>query len=245
MPLEALILSKDENALRVLRRIFADIGIETKTMISSGEALQALARHKYDAVVVDCDDVPDGRDVLEALRTGKSNRSAIAFALLNGGTTVKQANALGANFVLDKPLLMDRVSRAVRAAHGLIMRERRRYYRHELNISMNVTSGPREVGATLINMSEGGCAIRPAATAVFAGLVSFKFTLPHTTIPILGNGEVCWNKPDGTVGIHFIQIDTRSKTTFDSWLIEHTEIEVKKPNRPGISASTALRSETA
>jgi len=244
VPLETLILSQDENALRVLRRIFTEVGIEIKTLASSGEAIQAIAQHKYDAVVVDCDDVPDGRDVLEALRTGKSNRSAIAFALLNGGTTAKQANALGANFVLDKPLILDRVTRSIRAAHGLIMRERRRYHRHELNISMSVTSGPREVGAILINMSEGGCAIRPASSAVFEGLVSFKFTLPHTTIPILGNGEVAWNKPDGTVGIHFTQIDIRTKSIFDNWLTEHTEIEIKKPNRTGMSAS-ALRSETA
>src|SRR6266481_3850370 len=244
MPLEAIILSRDENALRVFKRLFTDMSIELTALANSGEALQAIAKHKYDAVVVDCDDVPDARDVLEALRTGRSNRSAIAFALLNGVTTMKQANSLGANFVLDKPLMNDRVARSVRAAHGLVMRGRRRYYRHELNISMSVTSGPREVGATLLNLSEGGCAFLPTGSALFSGLVSFKFTLPETTSPIQGQGEVAWNKPDGSVGIRFTQIDARSKPTFDVWLTERAERELKKPSRTGISAS-GLRTESA
>jgi len=243
MPLEAIILSRDENALRVFKRLFTDMSIELTVFANSGEALQAIAHHKYDAVVVDCDDVPDARDVLEALRTGRSNRSAIAFALLNGQTTMKQANALGANFVLDKPLINDRVARSVRAAHGLIMRERRRYYRHELNISMNVAMGSREMGAVLINLSEGGCAIRPTSS-MLAGPVTFKFTLPETTLNILGHGEVAWNKPDGSIGIRFTQIDARSKPTFDVWLTERAERELKKPNKSGASAPT-LRSSTA
>ena len=243
MSLEAVILSRDENALRVFKRLFAEMAIELTALTNSGEALQAIAHHKYDAVVVDCDDVPDACDVLEALRTGRSNRSAIAFALLNGQTTMKQANALGANFVLDKPLIADRVARSVRAAHGLIMRERRRYYRHELNISMNVAMGSREMGAKLINLSEGGCAIYPAGTAL-SGPVTFKFMLPETTLNILGHGEVAWNKPDGSVGLRFTQIDARSKPTFDVWLTERAERELKKPNRPGVGPQS-LRSETA
>jgi len=244
MPLEALLLSRDENVIRVFRRVFGEYNIELKVLANSGEGLVNIAHHKYDSVVVDCDDVPDGRDVLEALRTGRSNRSAIAFAILNGTTTVKQANALGANFVLDKPLIMDRVSRSVRAAHGLIQRERRRYHRHELNIQMTVVSGPREVGAKLLNLSEGGCAIQPMGDAVFSGMVSFHFMLPESKQMVDGKAEVAWTKPDGSVGLHFTMIEPKSKSAFDLWLTEHIEHELKKPSRQGVGAST-LRTESA
>src|SRR5260370_24516284 len=76
--------------------------------------------------------MPSGPAILRELRQGRSNKSCIAFAIVHGRTTVQQAFEMGANFVLDKPISLERATRSVRAAQGLIMRERRRYQRHLL-----------------------------------------------------------------------------------------------------------------
>src|ERR1041384_5524736 len=111
MPLHALLLSHDPHVHRILRRALDDVSIDLQISNTADDATHTLSRRKYDAFLVDCDAVPNADQVLQRLRTGKSNRSCIAFALVNGSVSVQQAFQMGANFVLDKPLVFDRVTR--------------------------------------------------------------------------------------------------------------------------------------
>jgi len=67
---------------------------------------------------------------------------------------------MGANFVLDKPISLDRATRSVRAAQGLIMRERRRYHRHLIKATgaILVDQGA-ELPLNITNISHGGISI--------------------------------------------------------------------------------------
>src|SRR4051812_30293229 len=116
MSLEALLLIRDPEALRVFRKVLDANGISAQVCDDCADAQERLARHKYDAVVVDCDDIPDAPAALRELRAGKANKHAIAFALTNGTTTVKSAYEMGANFVIDKPFTVERLQRSMRAA---------------------------------------------------------------------------------------------------------------------------------
>src|SRR5215469_16922619 len=104
MALEALLLSRDPEVQKTMHRVLNEANIDVQVCSSAEDAMQILNRHKYDTFVVDCDDVPAAPMVLQQLRKGKSNKSCIAFALVNGRTTVRQAFEMGANFVLDKPI---------------------------------------------------------------------------------------------------------------------------------------------
>ena len=130
MALQALLLSNDPEVHRTIRRVLDAANIDLDLSNNADQARHILLRRKYDALLVDCDDMPNGPLVLRELRLGKSNKSCIAFAVVNGKTNIQQAFEMGANFVLDKPISLDRATRSVRAAQGLIMRERRRYHRH-------------------------------------------------------------------------------------------------------------------
>src|SRR5215813_7982061 len=103
MALQALLLARDPSVNRTIRRALDSNKIEVEVFTDPQQARAAIACHKYDAVVVDCDDMKEGPAVLKELRLGKSNRSCITFAVVNGRTTVQQAFEMGANFVLDKP----------------------------------------------------------------------------------------------------------------------------------------------
>ena len=159
--LHALLLSADAEAVRILRRVMEDLKIGADAANGSDRALDLLNKRKFDAVIIDCDDTPGAPAVLRHLRTSASNKRAMAFAIINGKTTVRQAFDLGANFVIDKPLTVDRVQRSFRAAHGLMMRERRRYFRNALDSMAQITtSDGRPVRGTLINLSEGGMSLK-------------------------------------------------------------------------------------
>jgi len=86
----------------------------------------------------------------------------IGFAIVNGVTTVQEAFEMGANFVLDKPLAAERLTRSLRAAQGLMAHERRRYYRHPVATSVHINFGTEtnEHLGTTVNLSEGGFAAK-------------------------------------------------------------------------------------
>jgi CheY-like chemotaxis protein len=219
MALEALLLSRDNQVLKTISRVLDEANIDVQVCSTSEDALQILNRHKYDTFVVDCDDVPAAPLVLQQLRKGKSNKSCIAFALVNGRTTVRQAFEMGANFVLDKPVSMERALRSVKAAQGLIMRERRRYHRHLVSASgVIVVDGSTELPVSIITISEGGVSIECARQLDKGGAARLRILLPGALNYLDLKGEVIWSDTDGRAGVRFQVLPVETKNALDSWL---------------------------
>ena len=84
MPLESLLLSRDINVIHVLQQTLAKLSIDVEICRGARSGTEILLSEKFDAVIVDCDDLQDGLGVLQDLRKSPSNRSSIAFAILNG-----------------------------------------------------------------------------------------------------------------------------------------------------------------
>ena len=130
MPLESLLLSRDPEVIRVLQPALEKLAIEVEVCrgVSSGQEI--LRTEKFDAIIVDCDDLKGALSVFEGLRKSVSNKNSVTFAILNGSTTTQQAFQMGANFVLQKPISALNAMRCFSAAVNFMMRERRRYFRH-------------------------------------------------------------------------------------------------------------------
>lgn len=219
MALEALVLSRDPEVLKTLGRVLDDANIDLKVCSTADDAITILNSHKYDTFVVDCDDVPGAPDVLQQLRKGKSNRSCIAFALVNGRTSVRQAFEMGANFALDKPVSQERASRSVKAAQGLIMRERRRYTRHLVTATgIIVVDGITELPVTIITISEGGVSIECTRQLDKGGAARLRISLPGSKKPLELKGEIMWSDTEGRAGIRFQVLPVETKKELDSWL---------------------------
>ena len=71
MALQALLLSKDPEVHRTLRRVLDAANIDLDLSNNTDQARHILLRRKYDALLVDCDDMPNGPLVLRELRQGK------------------------------------------------------------------------------------------------------------------------------------------------------------------------------
>src|ERR1700758_5014061 len=102
MALESLLLSRDPEVIRVLRPTLEKLAIEVEVCRGARSGGEILSAEKFDAIIVDCDDLQGGLEVLEALRKGTSNKNSVTFAILNGSTTTQKAFQMGANFVLQK-----------------------------------------------------------------------------------------------------------------------------------------------
>jgi CheY-like chemotaxis protein len=219
MHLQSLLLSHDTEVARVLRPTLEKLSIEME-ICQESEAQNRLSVDRFDAVIVDCDDLQTGMQVLHGLRQSPSNRRSIAFALLNGATTTSKAFQCGANFVLQKPISLLNATRCFSAALGLMERERRRYFRHpvEFKVGLEFPDGStRSVTAT--NISEGGMAVCLEDSLPREKSAMIKFTLPKTRVPISTNAEIAWTS-NICAGLRFQQISSTDKEQLTQWLSE-------------------------
>lgn len=91
MALESLILSRDPEVVRILRPALEQLAIEVEVCNGIGSGQEILRTEKFDAILVDCDDLDGGIGVLASLRKAASNKNSVTFAILNGSTTTQQA----------------------------------------------------------------------------------------------------------------------------------------------------------
>ena len=241
MPLNALLLTRDPALQLMLRRGFDDLGTRLETCASATAASDLIAKHKFEAVIVDCDDVESGEALLRGLRSHPSNKFSIVVAVVNGHTTVPEAFELGANFVLEKPVANDRLLRCLRAAHPLMIREQRRCYRHALDISVMLQLGPGpEARARLLNLSEGGMAIHSHASLTKAAQIRFRFMLPESDMWVEGKAEVLWASSEGRAGLQFLPLPQKLRVELGNWLASRLQQPPKPPTAMPARAGKAL-----
>jgi len=221
--LQALLLSRDHDVVRTMRRAFETVSVGVNVVTASDQALESIGKQKFDAVLVDIDDVHEGANVIPRLRTGKSNQRSIVFAITNGITSVKAAFEMGANFVLDKPVSLERAARSLRAAHGLILRERRRYFRVPVSLSAEVSFGNANVQAPVANISEGGLSLKLERHAAAQGTVTIRLTLPRTARPLELKGEFVAANRGANVGVKFHNLAPEVRAQLDKWFNQQIE----------------------
>jgi DNA-binding response OmpR family regulator len=217
MQLQSLLLSRDTEVARVLRPALEKLSIEMEVCSASDMGQEILSYEHFDAIVVDCEGWPDGEGVIRGLRKGRSNANSVMFALIRGETSTQTAFEWGASFVLQKPLSPLSVTRSFHAALGLMIRERRRYFRHpvEMLITLQTENGKEQV-ATAINLSEGGMAVSCDEPPP-AGKLKLEFFLPGTQTPVTAQGELAW-VAGNQGGIRFHWLAHHSRDALQKWL---------------------------
>src|ERR1700723_1426052 len=179
MVLDSLILSKDPEVLRVIRPTLEKLSIEVEICHEARAGADILISDKFDAVIVDCDDLNGGLAVLQGLKTTPSNRNSVTFALLNGKrTTTQQAFGMGANFVLQKPISALNASRCFLAALNFMVKERRRYFRHPVKMEVRIVLSEKTVKAISTNISESGIALMLREALPKGATPRLQFMLP-------------------------------------------------------------------
>jgi len=227
MNLDSLLISQDASLLGVLRPALEKISVNVQVCAGSQPGNDLLAKRKFDAIIIDCDDLQNGHDLLKSLRQTQSNAKSVTFAVVNGKTTTQEAFKSGANFVLQKPLTQLHASRCFNAALNFMVREKRRYFRHPVEMPVRITlQRDQELTATSTNLSEGGIAIRILSKLPKDADAQISFTLPGSNISLELKGEVAWTDGTGHAGIRFIAVPQSSQYQLDKWLTERLQSDM-------------------
>ncbi len=224
MNLESLLVCRDADVVRVLRPTLEKLAIEVEVSAAARSGAEILSSAKFDAVIVDCDDLQGGADVLRSLRQNASNKTSVSFAILNGKTTTQQAFEMGANFVLQKPITTAGTLRCFNTAMSFMVREKRRYFRCpvEMPVKLQFSQG-EEMKATSTNLSEGGMAIHFEGTLTKNTIAKVQFTLPGTKVSMEPKGEISWADGLGRAGIRFQDVPESSRAQLEQWILQRLE----------------------
>jgi CheY-like chemotaxis protein len=234
MPLESLLVSRDPQVAGILKQTFDKFSIRLEICEGAGPGNEILATEKFDAIVVDCDDLQGGLGVLENLRNGPTNKTTIKFAILNGVTTTQQAFDLGANFVMQKPISVLNSMRCFSAALSTIERERRRYFRLPIEMPVLLIFGEeQQIKVTTTNVSEGGMAITYRGKLPQSGLSRIVFGLLGSEVVTECRANIAWTDGAARAGIRFMELSDASKQKLETWLVNQMKrVELQASSHP-------------
>src|SRR5947207_2764712 len=123
MALKSLIVCPDTKALQVLRQIFEDLGVGVEHCEHSAVATSRIKSGSFDAIVIDAAD-PNGLQLMSTARHSSENHTSLIVVLVDAREQVRELFTQGANFVLYKPITPERAVSSLRAARGMMPREK-------------------------------------------------------------------------------------------------------------------------
>ena len=158
-------------------------------------------------------------ELIAGVRKSQINRSTLIIALVDGREQVRDIFGQGANFIVYKPVSAERAGSSLRAARGLMAREKRGKFRVSLHAPASITYANAEnVAATLLDLSEDGLAIQAERRLPPRCKVYFQFNLPGEKSSVRLSGDVVWQDSSGRVGIRFVDVPQTSRRTMNEWI---------------------------
>jgi len=219
MDLSALVVSPDQETANLLTLILSELGMAAEHTPSISRGLELLDSQRFDAIILDYRADQSSEEFLSHLRRSAKNRASMLIAVVDSEFNARPVFGLGANFVLYRPLSSERTRISLRAARGLMRRERRRAPRTPLSSTANVAyPGAPELNAILTDLSDGGTSLQTANRIPPACKVYFEFALPGQKQLVRLSGEVAWQDASGRTGIRFLDVPQSSRRLMQTWL---------------------------
>jgi CheY-like chemotaxis protein len=214
----ALLASADLVTVRQFSIALRELSISTDVCQKATDAIRLLNHRKFDAVVLDLQLGQQCGLILDGLNLSLSNRTAVTFAISGSDGDAALALHRRTGFVFGRPLSSQSIRSTLKAAYGLILRERRRYFRCPISHPVTILRrNMPEVRGRSVNISEGGMTVAISFLLNAGERVQVHFTIPGHKVPFMAESEICWVKT-GRVGVRFVSISREHKSEVQEWL---------------------------
>jgi CheY-like chemotaxis protein len=221
----ALLVSADPVTIQQFSLALRELSILPDACQDAASAALLLERRKFDAVIVDLQLGGQSGQILDQARLSPSNRTAVTFGIEDEDNDAEGTSALRkkSQFVFERPLSAQSIHKTLKPAYGLILRERRRYFRYPVSVPVIIRSeGMQEVWCNSVNISGGGMALSTPVPLLPGENVRVQFTLPDHTVPFFAESTICWSKT-GQLGVRFVSISDQRESELQVWLSQKLE----------------------
>jgi hypothetical protein len=214
--IKALIVGHDPEMTSIFSHLFRERGIEAQKCFSESSALEQLALAKFQALVVDCDEI----GFASRKSFPRPNEQVLVIAVATDGNP--PGAPAGVSFVIKRPLTPQQVREVLRAAYGRMLRDGQQYFTLtvELPVSIRQASGTLLQGTTL-NLSQTGMAVKSPSSLTAGEVITICFAVPNTDIFVSAEGKVIWDDKHGKTGISFQCDSASAQSRYYEWLHDH------------------------
>lgn len=215
-------VSADPLTIQQFSRTLQQLSIAPDICREATTAIRLLNRRKFDAVIVDLQSGEGAGRILDEVRLSPSNRTAVTFAIASD-TNGSAALGKRASFVFERPLSTQSIRSTLKPAYGLILRERRRYFRCPISIPVVIRRQNKpELRCSGVNISEGGMALSTFVPLSSGEEVDVQFSLPGHKVAFLIESTICWWKT-GHLGLRFVSLSQQHRSELQGWLSRKLE----------------------
>jgi ActR/RegA family two-component response regulator len=214
--LEFLVVSNDHQVLKPLAESIHTLHGRPNCIPSVATARDYLGWRKVDGIVIDMN-LPGALELIGCMRGGSPNRFSVVFACVASSAESQVAIRAGANFVLHRPLVPDKIAHVLTAAAEMMVAEKRRYSRYPLMVPVELKMEERQMECTMSNLSEGGMAVWSLSCHKPGSSIQFAFEIPFGGL-IRGDGQVAWTNADGVAGIKFDVLADEACNHLSGWV---------------------------
>jgi len=120
MPLRCLLFSSNEEMIRPIWQVLADLGIEGEYCKSAVDAVEKVTTQVFQIVITDWDDQPEAGFLLKTARELKAAQRPLTLAIVSDNARLPEALQAGANSVLVKPIRTEQVRDTMSTACELL-----------------------------------------------------------------------------------------------------------------------------
>jgi CheY-like chemotaxis protein len=221
-PISVLLVCRDSAEISLITEAMRKFGISVTHSVET-EALDLVQRQKFEAAVVDFN-VPVASMILDQLRGSPSNKTAVTFAIVDGKSGSVSSLKVRASFLLHRPLSPSLMYRTLQAAYGMILQERRRYFRCPIVVPVIFQQGSQseKISAHTVNISQNGLALSTPVPLSPGTSAAVQFRLPQLASTIGAEAAVRWYR-NGNAGLLFLSLDSSLRTELSEWLSKRME----------------------
>jgi hypothetical protein len=220
LAMHTLLLCSDVPFLGTTHGVLSQFRVTTKVVGSCEEALTLIQEHEFDLL----------GEFLCAVRRSKLNQECVLVAIVRDLLDLRQAFAVGVQFLIHKPPSTIQIERCLRAAYSATVARRRKHHRESVNFAASVSARNRpHAEVTVVNLSEGGVGIKlqrvdgGARAFLTAGEeLDLEFALPERETTLRVAGTVAWTTAE-LAGIHFTSMPEGDRVLLESWLTDCVE----------------------
>ena len=230
MAFNALLMCREEQALRILGKALDEVGMEQEVCISAPEALDLTVQRHYSALVIDFD-LPGAATVARMARLAPSSRRPVIFGMIGALTEISETFQAGANFIFYKPLGVEQIVRCLRAGRGFMRPDRRKSQRQNLESLVYLQFGIAALPAMVLDLNRDGLALQAPEPLPPVQQVPLRFVLPGTSHMVEGVGEVVWADDGGRAGMLFSRLTPASRKYLKQWFVKR-DARKKAASRP-------------
>jgi hypothetical protein len=219
----ALLVSADPVTIGKFSLALEEFSLSPDICSGIAASIRLLNRKKFDAVILDLQLGEQCRLILDEVRLSPSNRTALTFAIGDSDLDSTASFRSRTSFIFERPVSMQSIRSTLKPAYGLILRERRRYFRCPVSIPVTILKrNIEDVQCCSLNISEGGVAVSTFVPFSPGENVQIEFTLPDHEAPFMAESTICWSK-SGQLGVRFVSLSQECKSDLQEWLAAKLE----------------------